>query len=212
MPFKYLQNTKTVLCLNGDLPNNRQFFANKFIVATDGAADKLIKMNITPMVIIGDLDSVENSDYHDIEMVHLPDQNQSDFQKALKYMSQRKLLPTVVCGANGGFIDHILHNINVILQNECVFYSPPLIGQVLQGPATMNFSLSFNTKLSLLGMPKAKIRTSGLKWELDDAMLEFPGSNSCFNRTVNENISIEVLEGKLLLLIYSNYIEDMGAL
>ena len=69
-----------------------------------------------------------------------------------------------------------------------------------------------NTKISLLAITKAKVKTSGLKWELNDEILQFPGNNSCFNRTVSENISIKVLEGKLLVMIYTETINDMGSL
>jgi thiamine pyrophosphokinase len=212
MPLKYYHNAQSILCLNGDLPDSHFFAEDKVIVATDGAADKLLKINIKPSIIIGDLDSIEHRNHPDSEMIYLPDQNQSDFQKAMHYLDQNKLLPTMVFGIGGGFIDHILQNINIITEHECAFYSPPLIGYVLKGHTISNLDLKPNTKISLLGMAKAKVKTSGLKWELNNAMLEFPGNNSCFNRTLSENISIEVLEGKLLVMIYTENIEDMGKL
>jgi len=208
MPCRYFKNSKSILCLNGDLPDSNFFLRDKVIVATDGAVDKLLNIGIKPSIIIGDLDSVKHKDYQNIEMVYLPDQNQSDFQKAMQYLSQKQLLPTVVCGVNGGFIDHILNNINIILENECIFYSDPIIGYALNGPTTLELDLNVHTKLSLFGMAKAKVSTVGLKWELDSAILEFPGANSCFNRVVTERISIEVLEGKLLVLIYLEHIVD----
>ncbi len=212
MPLKYYKNAKSILCLNGDLPASHFFVEDKIIVAADGAADKLLRIGIKPAVIIGDLDSVEHSNHPDTEIIYLPDQNQSDFQKAMHYLAQNQLLPTMVFGVGGGFIDHVLCNINIISENECAFYSPPLIGYVLKGPTISNLDLKLNTKISLLGMAKAKVNTSGLKWELNNETLQFPGNNSCFNRTASENISIEVVEGKLLVMIYTENIEDMGAL
>lgn len=212
MPLKYYHNAKSILCLNGDLPDSHFFAEDKIIVATDGAADKLLKINIKPSIIIGDLDSIEHGNHPYTEMIYLPDQNQSDFQKAMHYLAQNDLLPTMVFGIGGGFIDHVLQNINIITEHECAFYSPPLIGYVLKGHTISNLDLRPNTKISLIGMAKAKVKTSGLKWELNNAMLEFPGNNSCFNRTLSENISIEVLEGKLLVMIYTENIEDMGKL
>lgn len=204
------KNSKSILCLNGNLPNKSFFPADKIIVATDGAGDQLLNMKIQPNVIIGDLDSAKNDVYQDIEVIHIPDQNQSDFQKAISYLAANKLLPTIVYGASGGFLDHILHNINVILENDCIFYSPPLIGCVIRPNSISKFTLKPNSKLSLLGIPNARVKTSGLKWELDNEMLEFPGANSCFNRTLTEEISIEVTEGKLLMIIYNEDIQDRG--
>jgi len=203
---------KSILCLNGDLPDSSFFVGNERIIAVDGAADKLLQMGIAPDVIIGDLDSIKQSHYSSSEVIHLPSQDQSDFQKSIDYLKQNKLLPTLVCGASGGFIDHILFNINIILENECIFYAPPLIGYTLKGPVVLQFNFTKNTKISLLGIPKAKISTSGLKWELKETSLEFPGFNSAFNRTIAENISIQILEGAVLMLVYAEHIEDMGAI
>lgn len=212
MPYKYLKHIKSTLCLNGDLPKKDFFEQNKIIIATDGAADQLLKMNITPAVIIGDLDSVAHSAYPNSEILHIPDQDLSDFQKAMLYLKQKQLLPTIVCGVGGGFIDHILHNISVISENDCVFYAPPLIGHILSAPDTIQLQPAHNSKISLIAMGNARVNSFGLKWELTDARLEFPGSNSCFNRTVTKNVTIEMIEGKLLVLLYCEHIDDMGAL
>lgn len=211
MPHKYFKNTKSILCLNGDLPNAKFFNCNKTIVAADGAGDKLLQIDIKPSVIIGDLDSAQSNNYDDIEIIHLPDQNQTDFEKAMQYMAKQNLLPTIVCGVNGGYIDHILNNISIITQHESVFYAPPLIGYVIKGPSTFKSHFPLNTKISLFGMVKSKINSSGLKWELNNETLELPGYNSSSNRTASEQISIEVLEGTLLILVYLDHIEDLGA-
>lgn len=212
MPHKYFKKYKSILCLNGDLPDSNFFLQDKIIIAADGAADKLLKIGIRPSIIIGDLDSIERSDYQDIEIIHRPDQSESDFQKAMQYLKEQELLPSIICGVSGGFIDHILQNINIVLENDCVFYSPPVIGYVLNPFSVQNYNFKKNNKISLFGMPKARIKTSGLKWELNNDVLEFPGFNSCSNRTFSKNISIEVIEGKLLMLVYLEQSEDMGEL
>ncbi len=210
MPHKYFVNARSILCLNGDLPDANFFAQNKIIIATDGAVDKLLKMGIKPSIVIGDLDSIGSGDYRGIEIIHFPDQHTSDFQKAMNYLGQNNLLPTVVCGVNGGLLDHILYNINVSLEHDSIFYAPPLIGYPLKSPNILNLNLKINTKISLFGMSKARVTTRGLKWELYKDNLEFPGFNSCSNRTNSENISIEVIEGKLLVLIHLETIKDEG--
>lgn len=212
MPYEYFSEYKSILCLNGDLPDYSFFTPDKIIIAADGAVDKLLKIGVKPSVVIGDLDSLERSDYQDIEIIYRPDQNNSDFQKAIEYLKEQKLLPSIICGVGGGFIDHILQNINVVLENDCIFYSPPVIGYVLNSSSISNYNFERNTKISLFGMPKAKIKTSGLKWKLNNDVLEFPGFNSCFNRTIQRNISIEIVEGKLLMLVYLEQSKDMGEL
>jgi thiamine pyrophosphokinase len=204
----------SVLCLNGTLPKE-SFFSNLKdlpIIAADGAANKLREINITPDLIIGDLDSINLNDFSDSRIIHRPDQDKSDFQKSLDYLSEIGLLPSLILGANGGFIDHILHNINIIITYGCSFYSPPLLGVSLQGAHKYHYKLAPGTKISLIGFNHARVKTSGLKWELDGEVIHFPGNNSCFNRVKEENISIDILAGDLLLLVYQDPINDHGLL
>jgi len=209
MPHKYFPDAKSILCLNGDIPNERFFSNDKIVIAADGSADKLKQIGITPKIIIGDLDSIEYKNHSESKIIHLPDQNQTDFQKSLQYIKQHNLGPTIICGVNGGLIDHIFNNINIIIENNCSFYAEPIIGYSLN-KGKFEIHLPLNTKISLFGIEHAKVKTSGLKWELNNEILNFPGNNSCSNRVINENISIEIANGKILLFIYLEDIKDNG--
>lgn len=189
---------ESILCLNGNLPNKDFFIKEVPIIAADGAADKLLDIGVKPDIVIGDLDSIKNIDK--FKVVHTPNQDESDFQKALKYLEQNQLLPTLILGTDGGFIDHILFNIDIIMRNKCIFYSPPIIGYPLE--ASTKFSFKLGSKISIFAMPEAKISTSGLKWELNNSILKFPGFNSLSNEVVKENIKIEIQEGAILLLVH----------
>ncbi len=208
--YKFLQSYKSILCLNGTLPGQGFFKTKLPIIATDGAVNKLINMRIKPNSVIGDLDSLDLELPQDIEVIQVLDQNKSDFQKALDLIEDRNLLPCIVTGINGGYLDHILNNINIIVEKNCNFYAPPILGYVFKAPYLFNGRFPIATKLSLFGMSKARVNTKGLKWNLDNMLLEFPGTNSALNRTEESNIVIEVIEGALLLLIYTENIEDQG--
>lgn len=193
-----MMHYKSILCLNGNLPN-KDFFTKEIpIIAADGAANKLADIGITPSIVIGDLDSIQNSEQ--FKVIHTPNQDESDFQKALKYLEQNQLLPTLILGADGGFIDHILFNIDIIMRNKCIFYSPPIIGYPLE--SSTEFSFKLGSKISIFAMPEAKISTTGLKWELNNSILKFPGFNSLSNEVIKENIKIEIQEGAALLLVH----------
>ena len=80
---RYFQNAKSILCLDGNLPDSNFFSKIKLpIIAADGAANKLLNLGIKPLVIIGDLDSVNQKDFPTSEILLKPDQNQTDFQKS----------------------------------------------------------------------------------------------------------------------------------
>lgn len=195
----------SILCLDGDLPPAAFFQHNKLpVIAADGAANTLALMGIQPDLVIGDLDSINPALLDTLKSLHRPDQNFSDYQKSLHYLEEKSLLPAVVCGIDGGTLDHVINNISIFLQSNSVLYSPHCIGYVLHENKMRSHSLPLNTKISLIGMPHACISSTGLQWELSDFIMSFPGTNSCFNRTTQERVELRVQEGRALVLIQYN--------
>ncbi|MDR3224211.1 MAG: thiamine diphosphokinase [Holosporales bacterium] len=200
---------KSVICLHGNLPSADFFDSTELsIIAADGGANNLQKIGVTPDLIIGDLDSVKEELLY-INHLKMADQNYSDFQKALGYVESNDLTPTIVCGINGGYIDHILNNINIFCSSKATIIDRSTIGMCLDNTRIFNFPV--NTKLSIFGMPNCIISTRGLKWELDETVLVFPGNCSCFNRTMTDDIVVDVKSGRVLLIVYTDRIDDAGA-
>ena len=202
---------KSILCLNCELPPIDFFAKHQLpIIAADGAANSLYALGLHPAIIVGDLDSVDSSLLAKYPFLHLPDQNSNDYQKTLAYLQENQLLPSIVVGINGGYLDHILNNINIFMSTDCLLYAPPLHGWGLNSGSEIDLILPKDSKISLIGIPHAVISSQGLKWELSKNTLSFPGSNSCYNRTVLPKITLEVHEGKLLILVYENPMPDAG--
>ena len=206
-----LKQYKSVLCLHGDLPK-ASFFSeiDLPIIAADGAANLLLKRGIIPGVIIGDLDSIDKEQFKQLNLVHEPNQASSDFQKSIHYLKKNNLLPSIILGINGGYIDHILNNINIMLSTKSIFFAAPIIGYVIKGQEQLVLNLPIDTKISLIGASNAEVTTSGFKWELQNNILSFCGVNSCFNRTSSNQVTITVNNGVLLALIYLQNIDDAG--
>lgn len=198
------QTFKSILCLDGDMPTANFFKQWSLpIIAADGAANQLAAIGIHPDLVIGDLDSLHPHLCEKLKTLHVPDQNYSDYQKALTYLRTENLLPTIICGIHGGDLDHVLNNINIFLQNnDNVLYANNLIGHLLPAGSVHTYSLPLNSKISLFGMPNAIVCSSGLKWELTDYTMSFPGSNSCSNRTTSKQTTLQVKQGTLLVLIH----------
>lgn len=202
---------RAVLCLHGKLPE-REFFVNAKlpIVAADGAANVLHALGISPNIIIGDLDSVTETASNKSEIIYRPEQDLCDFNKALEYLQTADLLPAIIVGISGGCLDHVLNNINIFLHSNSLLYAPPLLGQVLRAGTKHVFSFPTDTKISIIGMPKAIISSHGLKWELHNHELSFPGTNSCFNRMSQPETVLSVHQGLALVLIYTEETLDAG--
>lgn len=201
---------RSILCLNGDLPAADFFDCDLPIIAADGAANRLEKIGVTPQLIIGDLDSVSPSLRESIKTLYIPDQATSDYQKSLVYLKENNLLPSIIVGIHGGYLDHVINNLNLFLNTNCVLYSPPVIGFVLKANESKSLDLPLHTKISFIGIPSADVTTKGLKWELNHFQFAFPGANSCFNRTAQTTIHLQVHHGAVLVLIYESPEMDSG--
>lgn len=193
---------RSILCLNGALPESEFFSTALPIIAADGAANTLVKMGITPQLVIGDLDSIDPELLQQLPVLHYPNQDHCDFEKSLDYLAKQQLLPSIIVGVNGGYLDHILNNVNVFVGTKNILYAPPIIGFALSGNETKEIILPVNTKISMLGMPEAVVSTNGLRWELNRYQLLFPGRNSCFNQSREKLVRIHIERGSMLVLIY----------
>lgn len=203
---------RSILCLNGELPPSSFFTHRRLpIIAADGAANSLLAQGLTPNLIIGDLDSVHDEILKEYPFIRSADQNTSDYQKALRYLANQNLLPAIVVGINGGHLDHILNNINIFMGSNCLLYAPPIKGFVLKEQRPLSFTLPLHSKISLMGVPQARLSSQGLKWELNDAQLSFPGTSSCFNRVQQTELHLEVHQGVVLVLIYEQMVLDAGS-
>jgi thiamine pyrophosphokinase len=201
---------RSLVCLSGTLPR-RDFFSHFAlpIIAADGASNLLFQKGIAADVVIGDWDSIKKPIAEKTKKIVIKDQSSSDFQKALKFVRENHLSPSIILGINGGYIDHILNNVGILAQTDSIGYISPNLCFAIRNHLALN--LPVGTKLSLLGMSSGKINTYGLRWELENQELYFPGYTSCFNRTIAERVEFDVREGIILLIIYLNSMEDEGS-
>ena len=204
-----LGDFKSIICLNGELPIGELLReVNLPIIAIDGASKTLNQLGIEPKLIIGDLDSDDATILPKIERIHTPDQDYTDFQKAMNYLDKNNLLPSIICGVSGGSIDHILQNISIFSQTNSIFMTDSQVGFILD--KKLELDLPINSKISILGCPTATINSNGLKWELNNHNLDMFAFNSLSNRTINENIELEVIDGRALVIIYIDQVIDAG--
>ncbi|MDR2646233.1 MAG: thiamine diphosphokinase [Holosporaceae bacterium] len=193
--YKY----KSILCLDGDLPCDLIKKINLPIIAADGAANTLIPNGLEPMMIIGDLDSVDPSLLSNRAHWRVECQDSTDFEKSLNFIKAKSLDPTIVMGISGGCIDHTLGNISIFSETEFIAISGNIIFMPLNG--SRNFNVPIGTKISIFGMPSCTIRSKGLKWELN-GQISLSGKNSISNRAATAIVELEILSGRAMIFIY----------
>ena len=197
-----------VVLANGTFPTSK--IAKKIlkeassIICLDGATNKLIKNDLEPTLIIGDLDSIEPKHkikYQDI-IIEKKNQNQNDLRKGLYWLEKNNYKSVKVLGASGEREDHFIGNIFGILDSD---YSIDIqlitdsgTFQILKKgthtiPSHIGQSVSFFTSKK-----SSKASTSGLKYDFIENAI-----SDSFSYTLNESNSksfkVEIIKGKVLL-------------
>ncbi len=198
------EKASVFLLLNGEKPIHLPDLGEyDLICATDGAVDFLSSQNIRPDLLTGDFDS---SFQHpkDIEIIHTPNQDFTDFAKALNILHQRAYRKIDVYGASGKEQDHFLGNLHVALQWKnklnITFYDNH--GRYFFSEKKIELKSVKDKTISLFPFPSAKnITTEGLEFPLKNEDLSFEKRIGTRNKARDENVRIQYTEGELLIFI-----------
>lgn len=198
-----------LLCLDGTLPDSDFFkkLPGMPVIAADGAALRLFKKDVFSDYIVGDLDSFKKGakpgDFLKSEIIHLPDQETNDFEKALVFAQRKGFKTILICGFHGGDLEHTLNNWSVLKKCStalqlCIYergrYAIPVFKSV-------EFRAFKSEVISLIPQPDAGLTTAGLEWPLSQESLTLGVREGARNRAIAENVSIEVHSGEILLFI-----------
>ncbi len=174
------------------------------IIAVDGAADKLIPMNITPDIVLGDFDSVERIHDHKVPVIHIEDQQTTDLVKAIRYCDANDAESISIVCATGGRMDH--HEAAMrALRTE---YKPERVILMHTEMQTLRFAKDetvvfegeIGDKCGVFAYPKGKFSSSGLEYDVKNFELDFGYSESSCN-VMRETRAVVAVVGEALLVM-----------
>ncbi|XP_017034111.1 thiamine pyrophosphokinase 1 [Drosophila kikkawai] len=160
-------------------------------------------------VITGDFDSIteETVDFFKTTpKIHTPDQDATDFTKAIAVlqpvMAQRKIQDVVVFHDTSGRLDHVMANLNTLYKSQkdnCNVFllSGDSVTWLLRpGKHTIKVPVDLVTtqrwcSLMPVGATAHNVTTTGLKWNLYHAQMEFGGMVSTSNTYATEFVQVE---------------------
>ncbi|MBL0333705.1 MAG: hypothetical protein IPP65_12980 [Chlorobi bacterium] len=117
-----IYNNSAVLVLGGNLPSKKCIeihinLSHEFVAADSGII-KLLKKNLIPKYVIGDLDSIVGNESKLIEkkiiLVKFKSNFTNDFEKTLNWLKKRNYKMITLFGVRGGDSDHTLNNFSII--------------------------------------------------------------------------------------------------
>lgn len=211
----YLMIKKTLLFINGDppksLPNVEEY---TFIACTDGAFHYLKQLGF-PLekldFISGDFDSHSGADenvYED-KFIYTPDQNKTDFHKALDIILEKGYQNIDVFGGSGGEQDHFLGNLTVAYSFKenlnIKFYDE--FSEYFFVPKSVVIKNVKDKLISLYPFPTAEnITTKGLNWSLNNENLSVTTRIGTRNFAIEDEVFIKYEKGDLLVFIGKKYL------
>lgn len=212
MVHKILRSFKSIIFLNGEIPNKKLFDylnLNVPIIAADGASDKLKKYSIIPNFNIGDGDSIGNNKSN--SFIKIFDQNKTDFEKSIGLAKNLNLLPSLVLGFSGGEIDHTIGNTQILMKysdNNKLFFLDTYpkkngfgikLGIVLKS-TEFKITLAKNSTISIVSFEESIISTKGLNWDLKEKRINL-SFFSLRNFNVSKDVTFKLSMGKVLIIL-----------
>ena len=206
---------KALLFINGEPPKEFPNLSDyELIACTDGAFHYLKELNFTLEkldFISGDFDSytesfdsAQDDRQYDFEIIETPDQNKTDFHKALEIILEKGFENIDVYGASGGEQDHFLGNLSVAFafkdKANLQFFDDYSSYYFI--PKKFTISDVKGKMISLMPFPIAKnIETKGLKWPLYKEDLILGERIGTRNNAENKEVVIKYKKGDLLIFV-----------
>jgi thiamine pyrophosphokinase len=179
------------------------------VIVLDSAIERVMKLDIKVDVLLGDFDRDFDTNYYKekqypIEIVHTPDQDKTDLEKAFDYLYKRNIPAVNVVWATGKRTDHTITNLTNIVR-----YREKLKIVILDDhskvfllPKKFQKWYTANTPISLIpiGMVTG-IHSENLFYPLQNDTLTIGYRTGSSNHVVNDGIVVlEHDQGDLLMM------------
>jgi thiamine pyrophosphokinase len=173
---------------------------DKLVVAADAGADRLLKYNIIPDQIIGDLDSISDKATTKLEEWIVSNKNiqKTDLEKATDYAFEKGASEIQIIGWSGGRIDHTLAALGLAFNPRISLIDEHFTVEAVTDSKTIEGDEY--TLFSLMAMPEARVSVTGARWNLQHEKLKMGGRGVHNEIGSSGKVNIECHSGNLLLI------------
>ena len=178
------------------------------MIAADGGAKYFVDIGLSPQVIIGDMDSIDSDIWKGksgIENIKYPtDKDKSDAELAVEYALEHGCEQVILLAATGGRLDHTLGNITLVAAypgRVAIFDgTATLVAVDKSEKCVLNGKIGTTVSLIPYNSDRLQIRTSGLKYPLQDQCLRF-FTHGLSNELSQTQACVCVRDGTILVSI-----------
>lgn len=205
MPHQMLHSSATITIIGGGFVNQNHLLRvlrlAPDMVAADGGADVALAAGLSPMMVIGDFDSISDAARRAIpadRLHHVPEQDSTDFEKCLRAVAAPLILGLGFMGAR---FDHALSAMNTLARHphrRCI-----LVGEediCFLCPPRLALDLPAGMRLSLFPMTAVRGESEGLRWPI--AGIDFaPGGRIGTSNEVSGPVRLRMGEGAMVVIL-----------
>ncbi|NOY97882.1 MAG: thiamine diphosphokinase [Chloroflexi bacterium] len=204
---------RCLVFVNGHLPDREAARSllrpDDFIIAADGGTRHILTLGLLPQIVIGDLDSLAESDRRRLEQAGVllrrypADKDETDLELALKYAVEANYRPIIIVAALGGRLDQTLGNLSMLADPALAGLDVRLDDGVEQAffvrrQAQIRGRLGDVVSLIPWGVPAVGVTTEGLRWPLSGETLSPHKTRGISNELLSDTATIRIEEGLLL--------------
>jgi thiamine pyrophosphokinase len=179
------------------------------VIVLDAAMERVMELDIKVDVLLGDFDADFNpekyqTEQYPIDIIHAPDQNKTDLEKAFDYLIERNIPAVNVVWATGKRADHTITNLTTITsyRDRLKIVLLDDHSKVFLLPKKFEKWYTANTPISLIPIGQVTgIHSSNLFYPLQNDSLKLGYRTGSSNHVTQDGIvTLEHEEGDLLLM------------
>ncbi len=204
---------RAILFVNGELadPSNLTFSDEDYLVAVDNGVRHALAFNLTPHILVGDLDSIDPDLVTTLQEEGVkinrfsPQKDQTDLELALDHVVKKGFKRIMLVAASGGRLDQTLMNLDLLIREDLQELDIWMDdGKTRAFPIHHHkqFAASINDTISLIPFcePVTGIKTEGLAYPLNGETLYPHKTRGISNQANSKEISITFNEGILICI------------
>jgi len=193
-----------VVLLDGERPNMEMLEAwvgeCELFICADGAANGELPRR--PDAIVGDMDSLLHPP-EEVPLIRMADVDMTDGEKCILHLRREGCDRVVLLGGTGGRQDHHLVNLALPLSQpgEILLAGEDFFAVGVRGKQAFHLPPSRGLSVFPLHGSVQGVTLKGVEFPLEGADLAVTGGLTASNRSVDSRIEIEILQGRLLLIV-----------
>jgi thiamine pyrophosphokinase len=206
---------RVIIFANGQLTDPRKargiVSPEDYVICADGGTHHAFTVGAMPHIVIGDLDSLQESDRQRIEIAgvrvqqYSHDKNETDFELALRHALEQRPMSILVIGAAGGRLDQTVANLAALSD-------PALAALEVRADDGVEEALFCRKQAQVRGTSGdlvslipwggavEGVRTTGLRWPLHNKTLYPYKTRGVSNEMLGDVAQVSVASGLLLVI------------